>query len=386
MKIIPYGKQYLDRNDISEVKKSLTNNLITTGPYVKKFENKIRTNLKTKYAYTCSSGTAAIHLAFLSIGLSKNDIIILPSISFVSAANLAVRSGAKIFFSDINPDTGQTTPELVKDCIKKNKIKKIKAIVLMYHGGYPRNINEYYKLKKKYKCFLIEDSCHALGASYISGKKKIMIGSCKHSDISTFSLHPVKSITSGEGGIVTTNNKKIARQIELFRSHGIVRNNSMYWKYDVILNGFNYRLSDINSALGLSQFKKINIFLNKRKKIFDFYSKNLNNLNKNIKIVESEKNTHPSYHLVLLKINFKYFKKNKETFIKYLLSKGIKVQFHYIPFYGFKTFKKYMRLHNNKFKGSGEYYRNYVSLPIFYQLSLKDVSKVINLIKNYFDI
>ena len=171
MKIIPYGKQYLDRNDISEVKKSLTNNLITTGPYVKKFENKIRTNLKTKYAYTCSSGTAAIHLAFLSIGLSKNDIIILPSISFVSAANLAVRSGAKIFFSDINPDTGQTTPELVKDCIKKNKIKKIKAIVLMYHGGYPRNINEYYKLKKKYKCFLIEDSCHALGASYISGKK-----------------------------------------------------------------------------------------------------------------------------------------------------------------------------------------------------------------------
>ena len=125
-----------------------------------------------------------------------------------------------------------------------------------------------------------------------------MIGSCKHSDISTFSLHPVKSITSGEGGIVTTNNKKIARQIELFRSHGIVRNNSMYWKYDVILNGFNYRLSDINSALGLSQFKKINIFLNKRKKIFDFYSKNLNNLNKNIKIVESEKNTHPSYHLV----------------------------------------------------------------------------------------
>ena len=148
----------------------------------------------------------------------------------------------------------------------------------MYHGGYPENVKKFYDIKKKYNFLIIEDACHALGSEYEFKNKSFKIGSCKHSDISTFSLHPLKSITSGEGGIITTNNSKISKNIKLFRSHGISRNKKEHWKYDVIKHGFNYRLSDINCALGLSQLKKINFFLHKRKKIYKRYISELQNI------------------------------------------------------------------------------------------------------------
>jgi dTDP-4-amino-4,6-dideoxygalactose transaminase len=152
------------------------------------------------------------------------------------------------------------TPETLLACIKKNKLKKIKAILTMYMGGFPENVVEFYKIKKKYRCFLIEDACHALGAKYEHKSKDIYIGSCKHSDIAVFSLHPVKTITAGEGGLVTTNSKLIYQRILELRSHGIIRNKKNYhWKYNIYELGFNYRLSDLNCALAISQLKKINL-------------------------------------------------------------------------------------------------------------------------------
>jgi dTDP-4-amino-4,6-dideoxygalactose transaminase len=385
MKYIPYGRQYIDKEDISFVIKALKNDLITTGQFVNAFEKKISKKLNVPYVYSCSSGTAALHLAFLAIGLSEKDTIIIPAINFIASANIASQMKVKIFFADVDPVTGQSSPEKITDCIEKNKIKNLKAIVTMYNGGYPRDIIKFNKLRKKFRCFLIEDSCHALGAKYINIKKYEKIGSCKHSDISTFSLHPLKSITSGEGGIVTTRNKFIAEKIRLFRSHGIIRK-KYHWNYDVKINGLNYRLSDINCALAFSQIKKLEKFVAKRRKIFNLYYKHLNNYKNICSIVKQEKKTSPAFHLVFLELNYKKLKKNKNDLIYFLMKKKIIAQFHYIPFFKFSFFKKRLKPHKNKFQGSKEFSEKVFSLPIYFTLKEKEVLMICNHIKKFINL
>ena len=212
--MIPYNRQKIFKEDINEVFKSLRNKLITTGPYVKRFENQIQKKIGVKYATVCSSGTAAITLAIYSLGVKRGDVFILPIINFVCASNILDKIGAKVYYADVDPSSGQITPETLERCIKINKIKNIKAFFTMYLGGNANNVEKFFRLKKKYKCYLIEDACHALGAKYKYKNKKHYIGNCKLSDICTFSLHPVKTITSGEGGIITTNNLNIKNKID----------------------------------------------------------------------------------------------------------------------------------------------------------------------------
>ncbi len=380
MKYIPYGRQYIDNNDKKLVLTSLSNHLITTGPFVEKFENKLKKYFNTKHSFVCSSGTAALHLAMLSIGLKKDDIILMPAINFIASYNMAKSMQSKVYLVDVDEYTGQVTPDKVLDCIKKNKLKKIKALILMYNGGYPEYVQKFYEIKKKHNFLIIEDACHALGAEYRYKKKFLKIGSCKHSDISTFSLHPLKSITSGEGGIVTTNNNKISKNIKLFRNHGILRNKKNYWNYDILEHGYNYRLSDINCALGLSQLKKISFFLKKRKSIYFKYVKEFENFNQNLILPKYSISIKPSYHLFIININFEKIKKNKNLFMKYLIKNNIMAQQHYIPIYKFTVYNK----KKNSFPGSEKYFNNSLSIPIFVNLKNKDQNKVIKVIKNYF--
>ena len=212
MKLIPYGRQYIQIDDKKFVSRTLSNDLITTGPIVDKFENQLKKYLKCKYSYVCSSGTAAIHLALLSLNLDKNDIILMPAVNFIASYNMAQNMGLKAYLVDVDEYTGQVTPKKVLECIKKNKLKKINALLVMFNGGYPEYLKNFYELKKRYNFFIIEDACHALGAQYRYQNKLLKVGSCKHADISTFSLHPLKTITSGEGGIITTNNIRVANK------------------------------------------------------------------------------------------------------------------------------------------------------------------------------
>ena len=384
LKLIPYGRQNITIQDIKAVSNALKSDLITTGPYVRKFEKKITSLLKAKYSISCTSGTAALHLVLLSIDLKKDDIIIMPAINFVAVYNLSKLIGAKIFLADVSSDTGQMTPNTLLECIKKNKIKKIKAIVTMYLGGYPQNVYEFYKIKKKYNCFLIEDACHALGAKYKINNLVYHVGSCAHSDFCTFSLHPVKTITSGEGGLITTNSKILGDKIKLLRSHGILKN--CHWKYDVKFPALNYRLSDINCALAESQLKRIKKFIAIRKKIFNFYKKNLFPKNQILTLPNYKDINYSSFHLFLIKINFKKLKKNKDFFIKEMLNKKIMVQFHYIPIFFFKNIYN-KRFQKQDFIGSISYQETHVSLPIYVGLSKKiiiSIVKEINLfIKKY---
>ena len=382
MKIIPYGRQYIDNHDIRLVSKALKEDLITTGRYVKKFEDKFSKFLKVKYAASCNSGTSAIHLALMAINLKENDVIIMPAVNFIAVYNMARLINAKIFLADVDALTGQTTPEKLLECIKNNKLKKIKAIVTMYLGGYPENVIQFYKIKKKFNCYLIEDACHALGSKYLFNKKFLSIGSCKHSDISTFSLHPVKTITSGEGGLVTTNNKVFYNRIISLRSHGINKDKNFHWKYNISKSGFNYRLSDVNCALGLGQLKKISKFLNYRRKIFDIYKVELERIAKIITF-PSYKISKPSYHLFLISINFKKIRSTKDKLLKFLKKNKILCQYHYIPIYKFKLFNQKINL--KSYKGAEFYYKNTISLPIFYNLNISFQKKIIKKIKFFFN-
>ncbi len=375
-KIFSHGRQFVDQKDIKEVVNSLNSSFLTNGPYVKKFEEACKKKLNSKYAFSCNSGTSSIMLAFLAADLKENDSIIMPAINFIASANIARNLKAKVYFADIDYNTGQMTPKNVVDCMKLNKIKKVKLILTMYLGGYPRNINEFYNLKKKLKCILIEDACHAFGGEYKHNNKTYKIGSCKHSDISTFSFHPLKTITTGEGGLITTNSKIFAKKISLYRSHGMVRKNS-HWKYNVMLNGYNYRLSDINSALGYSQIKKIDEFINWRKKIFELYKKEFKDL-KFLKIIDKTQHTNPAFHLMIILVDFSKLKINKDELFRILMKNNIYCQFHYIPIFKFKAFrnKKEQSYPNTK-----KYFMNAVSIPIYYKLKLNDVRDIANIIK-----
>jgi dTDP-4-amino-4,6-dideoxygalactose transaminase len=383
MKIIPYGRQHISSQDIRFVSKALKEDLITTGRYVKKFENKMSKFLKARFSISCSSGTSALHLALMAIELKKNDIIVMPAINFIAVYNMAKLIGAKVFLADVDPFTGQMTPETLLACIKRNKLKKIKAVVTMYLGGYPENVADFYKIKKFFNCYLIEDACHALGAKYYYNKKYFNIGSCVHSDIATFSLHPVKTITSGEGGLVVTNNKSFYNTMISLRSHGICKNRKGYhWKYNIYRAGFNYRLSDINCALALSQLKSLKKFIIYREKIFKKYKLYLKKISNLINFPFYYNKNKPAYHLFLVSINFNIIKSSKEKLLKYLIKENIFSQYHYIPIYRLKLFAKKINL--SFYNGAEYYYRNTLSLPIFYNISQKSFKKILNKISFFF--
>lgn len=376
-----YNKQFIDSNDKKALTKVLNQKLITGGKSVRQFEKKIKNYLNCKHVISCSSGTAGLHLAFEALGLKKDDIVIMPAINFVASFSMASLYKCKIYFTDVDKFTGQMTPETLLKTIKKNNLKKIKAVVFMHMGGYPEKIQLFYKLKKKYKFKLIEDACHAFGSSYAEKNKQLKIGSCKHSDISVFSFHAVKTITTGEGGAVTTNNKTFAKIMYNFKSHNILRK-SKYWDYDIKRTAYNYRLSDINCSLGISQLKKINFFLSERKKIFKIYASNLSKFHPYLRINNYEKKNMPSYHLFLISINFKKIKSTKNDFFNFVNKKNIFPQFHYKPIFEF-SFYKYKKNNLKNFTGAKYYYQNTISIPIFVGLKMKQIKKIINTIKKF---
>lgn len=376
-KIIPYGRQYIDKSDIQQVASALSKDKLTTGELTLKFEKEISKFLECKYSITCNSGTSALFIALNVLNLKKGDKIIMPSINFIASYSVAKLIGVKVYLADVDRFTGQMRPEDVENCCKKFRIKNFNALVVMYNGGYPQNAEKFKLLKKKYNCYIVEDACHALGSSYKYKKKYHKVGSCKHSDICTFSLHPLKTITTGEGGIITTNNKFLFDKMKMIRSLGIKRSKKKHWEYDVLLRGLNFRLTDFQSALGLSQLKKINKFIKKRKKISLKYYREIRNIKK-ISLTKLTNNYKSSYHLCIIHLQ-KQNQNLKEKMIKFMLKNSVMLQYHYIPIYKFKIFQdKYIN------KNAEIYYNSAISLPIYYSLSEKSQNLIIRLLKKFF--
>ena len=370
---ISYGRQYISNEDIKFVKKSLNSDIITQGAYVDLFESKLRNYFKSKYSLVVSNGTAALHLAMLSLNLSSKDTVVTSPLSFLASANCAEYVGAKVDFCDIEKTSYTLDPNKLEDKLKK---KNIKAVIVVDYAGHPADWESFYFLKKKYKFFLVNDNCHALGSRLNNDKAY----SSKFADIVTQSFHPVKQITTGEGGAIITNNKEIYSKCLMFRNHGIKRNKEKWWSYSMSELGFNYRISDINCALGSSQIGRLSKIIKRKREIAQLYNKKIRN--DFLQLPVEKQNVYHSYHLYPLLIDFKKLKISKDSFIQEMSKKNITLQVHYKPIHLQNYYKKKYGFKKNDFKIAENFYSKEVSLPIYYDLKTKDQIKVIKTLNN----
>ncbi len=383
MKITPYSKQYIDNKDKLAVSKVLSSNFITSGPIVDMFEKKVRDFSKAKYSIAVNSATSALHIACMALNLKKNDILWTVPNSFVASANCGLYCGAKIDFVDIDNETLNISIELLeKKLIQSKKKKKLpKILVVVHFGGASCEMDKIRRLSIKYGFKIIEDASHAIGGIF----KNFRVGSCRFSDITVFSFHPVKIITSGEGGMALTNNKKLASLMSNLRNHGIVRDRRGLNKkkeirgyYEQHYLGYNYRITDIQCALGLSQMSKIKRFIYQRNKIANFYKKSLKNAH--VKFQKIPKTVKSTYHLFVIRIN----KLLKKKLFNELIKNKFLVNTHYIPIHTHPFFKK-KGFKKGDFKISEEYYEESISIPVFYGLKHSDQIKVVRIIKRIFE-
>jgi len=386
MKNINYGSQTINENDIKSVSKILRSKTITQGIQVDLFEKKINQLFGGKFCVALSSGTAALHLSILALNLKKNDIIITTPITFLATATSIINAGCKIFLSDINLTNFTLDTNILEENLKKLKKlkKKCAAVIAVDYAGSPCDWKKLKKLSLKYKFKLINDNCHAIGSKYLTSVKYAI----KFADIVTQSYHPVKNITTGEGGSMITNNKRIYEKVKLMRSHGIIRKKKEMkklgtWHYRADTLGYNYRLTDFQSALGISQLNKLSNFLKKRNKIAKIYNQNFENKKKITVKKEIEENSYCAYHLYTILFNFKKYKISKVSFFEKMKKDKINLQVHYIPLYKMEIIKRNLFNKKEKFPNSEYFYNNSFSIPIFPNLSLKDQKYVINKISNY---
>lgn len=379
---IPYGKQHITKEDINSVVKVLKSDLITQGHTVPEFENSICDTVKAKYSIAVNSATSALHLACLSLGLGSGDWLWTSSNTFVASANCGIYCGANVDFVDIDLETGHLSIENLKQklSIAKYESKLPKIIIPVHFSGSSCDMKAIKDLSKIYGFSIIEDASHALGGSFDNH----YVGSCRYSDLTVFSFHPVKIITSGEGGIVTTNNSRLAEIIRELRSHGITKNKDKFvksnfgpWSYEQQNLGFNYRMTDIHAALGLSQLKRLKSIISERTNIFAIYKKELEDFP--LKILKVPSSVISSFHLAVIVIDEKSSFRHKKIF-SYMRSKGIGVQLHYEPvplqpYYLKFGFKK------EDYKNSLIYSNSAMSLPIYPGLSKKDQKSVIEILR-----
>lgn len=355
MSFIPYGKQTISDDDINSLIDVLKSDFLTTGPKVKEFEEKIASYCGAKYCVAVSNGTAALHLASLVL-LNENDKVLTTPNSFLATSNSILYANAKPIFVDIKED-GNIDLDLCEEELKKDS--SIKAIYVVHFSGNPVNQVKLKYLKEKYNIKILEDCAHSIGASF----EGIKAGSCKYSDISIFSFHPVKQITTGEGGAITTNSKEIYEKLLLLRGHGMSpRADIAPWHYDMTELGFNYRLTDISCALGLSQLKKLDSFLYLRRSIAKRYDDFFSKTDFITPLYEFTNNS--SYHLYVIKIDFEKFNLNKKEFVLKMREKNIGLQYHYIPINKQPYYKK-LGYGNELTPVMDKYYEQAISLPIY---------------------
>ena len=384
--MINYSKQTIDSSDLRAVSKTLKSNYLTQGPKSEQFESKIRKYTGAKYSVVVNSASSALLMSCLSLGLKKNDLIWTVPNTFVASANCAILSGHKVDFVDIDDETWNISLEKLKIKLQKAKIKKKlpKALIVVHLAGLPVDPVELKKLSRKYKFFIIEDASHSIGSKYY-GKK---VGCCKWSDLCVFSFHPVKIITTGEGGAITTNSQKFYKKMLMIRNNGITKNPKDFlkksigpWYYEQQTLGFNFRMNDIQASLGISQLSKINKMLKLRNKIAKIYKKELKNLP--LIFQKVSKNFFSSYHLFIIRVKKENRFFHKKLFI-YLRKHGLFVNLHYLPVHLNHYYRK-LNFKKGDFPSSEKYSLSSISIPIYPNLTFKKQKKVINLLKNFFN-
>lgn len=390
---LPYGKQSIAEDDIEEVVKVLRSDWLTTGPAVERFEEALKEKVDAAYAVSCSSGTAALHLAVLAAGIGEGDIVIVPAITFIATANAVRYVGGEVVFSDVNPENGLMEGQHLQEAIArvKQKGKKVKAIIQVHLNGQCADLKEMYAIAQKENCILIDDACHAIGTVYGEGGKEYKIGCNAFSDFTVFSFHPVKTVTMGEGGAITTNNKTAAAHMKKLRSHGVVKGeNATYvykdlaytdgqynpWYYELQELGYNYRATDIQCALGYSQLQKLGAFVKKRQELVEAYDKLITPLGPEVRPIQKNPFCKAAWHLYPVLIDFGRMGKNRLEVIRGLLKNGIGSQVHYLPVYRqpyYQQIDTSLRL-----KHADHYYASILSLPLYSALTHENIEYIVN--------
>ena len=375
--MISYGRQNISQHDIDEVVKVLQSDYLTQGPSVEKFEAKICEYTGAKYCVAVSNGTAALHLAVKVLNIPAGSEGITTPNTFAASANCMLYNELNPRFADIDPKTFNIDPEEIAALIGK----KTKLVIPVHFAGQSADMQSISKIAKENDLFVIEDAAHAIGSQYTDGT---YVGNCKYSDLTTFSFHPVKTITTGEGGAITTNSKELYERLLMLRSHGITKDESKLsmnpgpWYYEMQELGFNYRLTDMQAALGTSQMCRLDEFKVRRREIVALYNRSFKGVTW-LTVPFEVKGLSSCFHLYVLLIDFHRIGKSRAEVMAELLSKGVGTQVHYIPVI---QLPYYAATHNEKLPIAQSYYKRCLSIPLYPSMSDEDANIVIEAVLN----
>jgi len=380
-KIIPYGRQSIEQDDIEAVVNTLQSDFLTQGPKVLEFEKKFADYIGSKYAVAVNNATSGLHLSVLSLGLSKGDRVITTPITFAASANCIRYAGAEVWFADINPDTYLLSIESVRSLLESKPRGFFKGIIPVDFAGLPINLEDFRSLANEYNLWLIEDACHAPGG-YFTDTKGVSqrCGNGNYADLGVFSFHPVKHIACGEGGMVTTNSEVLYSKLLLLRTHGITKENMQEnqgaWFYEMQALGFNYRLTDIQSALGITQLAKNDRGVEKRNEIAKKYKQAFQG---RVKFQELPQKFYNAHHLFVIEVE------NRKGLYEFLKEHHIFTQIHYIPVHTLPYYKE-IGYETADLSNAENYYSKCISLPMYPTLKHKEQKFVIDKVLEYLNV
>ena len=391
MPFLPYARHSLDEADIAAVNDVLRGDWLTTGPAVAAFEEAFAAAVDARYAVACSSGTAALHLAALAAGLGEGDAAVVPSVTFLATANCNRFVGAEVVFADVDPPTGLMGAEHLEAALAGAGKRRVKAVYPVHLNGQCADLEGIRDLADAHDLVVIEDACHALGASYRpAGADAAKIGACEYSDMAMFSFHPAKTIAAGEAGAITTNDEALCRRLALLRNHGMVRDAAAFettelaldsdgdanpWYYEMPEPGFNYRLSDIHCALGLSQLAKLAGFVARRRALSNRYDALLAPLAPLVRPIARTPGCTPAWHLYIVHVDFAAAGVSRATLMRRLRAAGVGTQVHYIPLHMQPYYRR--RYGPLDLPGAQAYYDRCLTLPLFPAMADGDVDRVV---------
>jgi UDP-4-amino-4,6-dideoxy-N-acetyl-beta-L-altrosamine transaminase len=385
MNFLPYGRQSIDQSDIDAVTAALTSDFLTTGPLVDRFERDLAQTVGAREAVVVANGTAALHLAMLSEDLGPRDVVVVPAVTFAASANCVAYCGAQVVFADVDPLTGLMTDDSFNDALaliaRDYPTHRFAGVIPVHYAGRVIDLTHIAEVSGTHGAFVVEDACHALGSTGAQGP----VGSCRVSDMACFSFHPVKTLTTGEGGAITLNDPERAARLRRLRSHGVERDPERFvgemrgpWVYEMQELGYNYRLPDLNCALGLSQLARLPHFIQRRKALVGAYRKALGA--SNLPVCWAAPDHDPVFHLFAVAIDFAALGLTREAVMAGLRDRGIGTQVHYIPAPDMPYWRKHA-LGQRPLPGAAAFYAATLSLPLYPDMSDDDPARVVAALK-----